>query len=108
MLFHYLNIFIAFVVIEHEILVTVEDKFRTAKLLETHEYHEVGKRIVSALLVSKELSRTAFEKFFNKPEQANEVLGTNVFAYHPEKNTVTFQSRSIEYYIRENASIFIR
>ena len=104
-MFHYLNIFIAF---EREILVKVEDKFRTAKLLETHEYHEVGKRIISALLDSKELSRTAFEKFFNKPEQANEVLGTNVSAYHPEKNTVTFQSRSIECYIRENASIFIK
>ncbi|CAG8707161.1 9320_t:CDS:2, partial [Racocetra fulgida] len=57
--------------------IEVEDKFRTAKLLETHEHHEVGKRIISVLLVSKELSRIAFEKFFDKPEQANEILGSN-------------------------------
>ncbi|CAG8568627.1 9594_t:CDS:2 [Gigaspora rosea] len=74
-------------VIEYKILTKVEDKFRTAKLLETHKHHEVGKRIISVLLVSKELSRIAFEKFFDKPEQAIEILGSNVFAYHPEKNT---------------------
>ncbi|RIB08088.1 hypothetical protein C2G38_2272111 [Gigaspora rosea] len=94
-------------VIEYKILTKVEDKFRTAKLLETHKHHEVGKRIISVLLVSKELSRIAFEKFFDKPEQAIEILGSNVFAYHPEKNTVTFQSRSVERYIQKNASIFI-
>ncbi|CAG8567368.1 9424_t:CDS:2 [Ambispora leptoticha] len=94
--------------IKQQILTEVENKFRTAKLLENYKYHEVGKRIVSALLNSKELSRITFEKFFNKPEEANEVLETNVFAYHPENNTVTFQSRSVECYIRENASIFIK
>ncbi|CAG8569654.1 5487_t:CDS:2, partial [Ambispora leptoticha] len=95
-------------VIEHEILVKVEDKFRTAKLLKDDEHHEVGKRIIGALRDSGELSRTAFEEFFKTRQEANEVLETNVFAYHPEKNTVTFHSRSIECYIRENASIFIK
>ncbi|CAG8655105.1 6403_t:CDS:2, partial [Ambispora gerdemannii] len=33
-------------VIEHEILVKVEDKFRTAKLLKDDEHHEVGKRVI--------------------------------------------------------------
>lgn len=62
----------------------------------------MGKRIISALLKSKELDRTIFEGCFDEPEEANEVLGTNVFAYHPEKDTVTSQSQSVESYIREN------
>ncbi|GBC36969.1 uncharacterized protein OCT59_003138 [Rhizophagus irregularis] len=56
-----------------------------AKLLQNYKHYEMGKRIISAL--SKELDRTTFERFFDEPEEANEVLETNVFAYHPEKDT---------------------
>jgi len=59
------------------------------------------------LLKSKELSFLAFKKYFNKVEEMNEVLGSNIFAYHSGKNTVSFQSQSIEYYIQENSNIFI-
>src|ERR1043166_6031824 len=88
--------------IKQEILIEVENKFRTAKLLKNYKYHDVGKCVIKTLLYSKELSRIAFEEFFNKFEEANEVLESNVFAYHPVTNTVTFQSQSIEYYVQEN------
>src|SRR5438046_680076 len=93
--------------IKKEFFTKVEDKFRTAKLLENYKYHNVGKQIIKTLLNSKELSRITFEKFFKKPEEANEVLGSNVFTYHPKTNTVTFQSKLVECYIRENANIFL-
>ncbi|CAH1768579.1 14851_t:CDS:2, partial [Entrophospora sp. SA101] len=95
-------------VIKQQILREVEKKFQSAQLLRKQSHHEVGKHIISALLDSKELSFTAFMEFFNKYEDANEVLETNVFAYHPEKNAVTFQSQSVEYYLRENTNIFIK
>ena len=82
------------------------DKFRTAKLLRNYKHYEVGKNVINALLKSKELDRITFEGFFKEPEEANEILETNVFAYHPEKDTVTFQSQSVESYVLENASIF--
>ena len=94
--------------IKKKLFMKVNNKLKTAKLLENYEHHEVGKRIIKTLLDSKELSYIAFEKFFKKPEEANEVLESNVFAYHSEKNTVTFQSRSVECYIRENADIFLK
>jgi hypothetical protein len=94
-------------VIKQKILTGVEFKLRTTKLLQRQDYYDVGKHVIKALLGSKELSRTAFEEFFNKLEDADEVLKSNVFAYHPERNTITFQSRTIETYILENASMYI-
>lgn len=63
---------------------------------------------IGALLKSKELRFTVFMEFFNNYEDANKVLEANIFAYHPSKNTVTFQSQSVECYIRENDNIFIK
>jgi hypothetical protein len=78
---------------------------RTAKLLKNYQHYEVGKRVMNALLESKELSRIAYEEFFDKPAEANEILEANIFSLNPEKNTVTFQSRSIECYIQEYPSL---
>ena len=96
--------------IKKKLFMKVNNKLKTAKLLENYEHHEVGKRIIKALSDSdsKELSRIEYEKFFKEPEEANKVLESNVFAYHPEKNTVTFQSQSVECYVRENADIFLK
>ena len=94
--------------IKKQLFIKVANKLRTAKLLPSHKHYEVGKRVINALLKSKELDRNTFEGFFNNPEEANEVLETNVFLYHPEKNTVTFQSQSVECYIREKADIFLK
>ena len=95
-------------VVKQSILDEVEKKLNTAQLLRKQLHHEVGKEVIKDLLDSKELGFTTFMEFFDKYEDANKVLETNVFAYHPEKNTVTFQSQSVEYYIRENTNIFIK
>ncbi|PKY43895.1 hypothetical protein RhiirA4_442823 [Rhizophagus irregularis] len=73
------------VLITKNIKKEIVDKFITAKLLQNfqnYKHYEMRKRIIS-----KELDRTTFERFFDEPEEANEVLETNVFAYHPEKDT---------------------
>ncbi|CAI2183564.1 1328_t:CDS:2 [Funneliformis geosporum] len=97
-----------FEVIKQSILGEVEKKFNTAQLLRKQLHHEVGKKAIKALFDSKELGFTTFMEFFNDYEEASKVLETNIFAYHPEKNTVSFQSQSVECYIREKADIFIK
>src|SRR3954453_15961884 len=79
--------------IEREILTKVEKKFESAKLLQNQLHYEVGKGVINALLSSKEINTKVFRKIF-KDETYNKILGANVFAYHPSRNTVTFQSRS--------------
>ncbi|CAG8735848.1 22006_t:CDS:2, partial [Racocetra persica] len=83
-----------FEVIKQQILGEVEKKFNTARLLRKQLYHEVGKKAIRALLDSKELGFTTFMEFFDNYEDASKVLESNIFAYHPEKNTVSFQSQS--------------
>ncbi|CAG8505007.1 171_t:CDS:2 [Paraglomus occultum] len=95
----------SFEVIRQQILTKVEKKFDYAKLLPDQALHEAGKHVIGALIDSKEIHTSVFRKFIGD-EKFGEVLGANVFAYHPSRDTVTFQSQSIEYYIQENASIF--
>ncbi|RIA89669.1 hypothetical protein C1645_824489 [Glomus cerebriforme] len=65
--------------IKQKILTKVEDKLRTAKLLEKQDHYDVGKCVIKTLSNPKELK---------------------------QRNTVTFQSRAVECYIQENANIF--
>ncbi|RIA92508.1 P-loop containing nucleoside triphosphate hydrolase protein [Glomus cerebriforme] len=90
----------SFEVVKQDILMEVEDKLRTANLLKNYQHYEVGKHVMNVLLRSKELSRIAYEEFFNEPAEAHEILEANIFSYHPEKNIVTFQSRSVEFYVK--------
>ncbi|CAG8690270.1 1286_t:CDS:2, partial [Ambispora leptoticha] len=89
-------------IIKQQILTEVKKKFDSANLLRNQSHHEAGKGVISALLDSKEIDTDVFREFF-KGEKYNEVLEANVFAYHPSRDTITFQSRSVEYYIQENA-----
>ncbi|CAG8657006.1 7705_t:CDS:2, partial [Acaulospora colombiana] len=91
--------------IKQQILTEVNKKFYYAKLLPDQARHEAGKHVIGALIDSKEIHTSVFRNFIGD-EEFGEVLGANVFAYHPSRDTVTFQSQSVEYYIRENASIF--
>ncbi|GBC04963.1 hypothetical protein RclHR1_05980001 [Rhizophagus clarus] len=94
--------------IKQDIFIKVKKTLRTAKIFKNYEYHNVGKRILRASLNSRELVHEAFEEFFNKPDEANEVLGYNVFTYHLVKDTVTFQSCSVKYYVQDNTDVFLR
>ncbi|CAG8641646.1 hypothetical protein GLOIN_2v1873398 [Rhizophagus irregularis DAOM 181602=DAOM 197198] len=96
-------------VIKKQKLIEIEQKFSSAKFLKRQKYHEIGKRAINALLDSKEININIFIDFFENNdeecEEYQEVLGANVFAYHLSSNTVTFQSRSVEFYIRENSNL---
>ena len=100
-----LNFFSA--AIEESILREVKNKFESPKLLPDQPRHEAGKRVIGALLGSKEIDTDVFREVFSGKEYG-EVLGANVFAYHPSRDTVSFQSQSVKCYIQENASIFIK
>ncbi|CAB5377609.1 unnamed protein product [Rhizophagus irregularis] len=96
-----------FEVIEQQILTEVKKKFDSAKLLQYQTHHEAEKDVIRALLNSKEIDTDLFRKYF-KDESVSEVLEANVFAYHPSRDTVTFQSQSVRYFIQKNSSIFTK
>ena len=63
--------------------------------------HEAAKIIIKALRNSNNTLHVSKLREMTKVEP-NKLLESNVFAYHPENKTVTFQSRSTECYICEN------
>ncbi|RIA86887.1 hypothetical protein C1645_828574 [Glomus cerebriforme] len=77
-----------------QILFGVEDKFQVFSIM----------KLEGASSVLYWNQKSLHERFFNNTEEANEVLKSNVFAYHPGNNTVTFQSRAVECYVQENES----
>ncbi|RHZ52784.1 hypothetical protein Glove_457g44 [Diversispora epigaea] len=94
--------------IKKKTLYEAKKKFESAKLLKNQTHYEAGKQVINALLNSKEIDSDVFREIFTNEEEYNEVLKANVFAYHPSRGgTVSFQSRLIENYIRENSNIFV-
>lgn len=63
--------------------------------------HETAKIIIRALLNSNDMPHVCMLREMTKVEPSM-LFESNVFVYHPENNPVTFESRSIECYIREN------
>ncbi|CAG8609634.1 8902_t:CDS:2, partial [Diversispora eburnea] len=70
-----------------KILLKAYDKFNSAKLLKDQEHHEAGKRVINALLGSKESSIEEFKELFANEKEYGKVLEANVFAFHPSRNT---------------------
>jgi hypothetical protein len=76
-----------------------------AGLLPDMKYHEIGKKIINDLLKYKKLDLSKFARYFSK--DLEEILGKYIFAYNHD-HTITFQSRSIEYYIEENFDTYVK
>ncbi|RHZ84086.1 hypothetical protein Glove_85g71 [Diversispora epigaea] len=93
--------------IKKEKLKETRKKFKSAKLLENQTHYEAGKHAINALLKSKEIDIDVFRKLFANEEEYDEILGANVFAYHPSRDTVGFQSKLIECYIQANSDLFV-
>ncbi|GBB88178.1 hypothetical protein RclHR1_01470026 [Rhizophagus clarus] len=83
-----------------------EGKLKSAQICPKQKYHKVACKIINYLLTTKELKYMEYLQFFDNYEEADEVLEKNVFAYHPGKNIVTFQSQSVELYIKTEADDF--
>ncbi|RHZ80071.1 hypothetical protein Glove_139g36 [Diversispora epigaea] len=94
--------------IKKTIEIEAEIKFLAAKLLPGDEYYEVWRNIIDVLLNSKELCASELWEIFNNSKRVDELLSKNVFEYHPKTHKITFKSKSIECYIRENANLFIK
>ncbi|CAG8606125.1 13791_t:CDS:2, partial [Funneliformis mosseae] len=77
--------------IKKQKLIEIGQKFFSAKLLKKQKYHEIGKRAINTLLVSKEININIFIDFFENNdaeiEEYQKVLGNNVFAYRPSRDT---------------------
>ncbi|POG72644.1 hypothetical protein GLOIN_2v1477555 [Rhizophagus irregularis DAOM 181602=DAOM 197198] len=85
----------SFEVIEKSILDETEKKFRNAQINPKQKYHKVVRKIINSLLEAKELDFMTYTDFFDNDKEADEILEKNVFMYHSETNTVTFQSQLI-------------
>ncbi|GBC36962.2 P-loop containing nucleoside triphosphate hydrolase protein [Rhizophagus irregularis DAOM 181602=DAOM 197198] len=96
----------SFEVIEKSILDETEKKFRNAQINPKQKYHKVVRKIINSLLEAKELDFMTYTDFFDNDKEADEILEKNVFMYHSETNTVTFQSQLVELYIKTKADIF--
>ncbi|CAG8635043.1 8670_t:CDS:2, partial [Funneliformis caledonium] len=96
----------AFKVIKQAILSITEKKLESARIYPRQKYHKVACKIINSLLTTKELECKKYKQFFDNVEEANEVLEKNVFAYHPGKNIVTCQSKSVELYIKTEVDDF--
>ena len=94
------------IVIKQSVLNETEKKFIRAQINPKQKYHKVGCQIINSLLKTKELDFMTYAGFFDNDKEADEMLEKNVFAYHSETNIVTFQSQSVELYIKTNADIF--
>ncbi|CAG8440738.1 10232_t:CDS:2 [Diversispora eburnea] len=94
--------------IKQKIKIEVGKKFRMAKLLPGDQYYKMGRNIINALLDSKEICHSELWKLSDYLEKGKKLLKKNIFEYHPDTHTITLQSKSIEYYIRENADLFIK
>ncbi|GBB93092.1 hypothetical protein RclHR1_21050001 [Rhizophagus clarus] len=94
--------------IKKEILHKVEIKFKVTQLLPKQLNYEAEKKAIKALFNSKKLEFTTFMEFFDNYEEVEKVLQANVFSYHPESYTVTFQSQSVETFIQEKADTYVK
>ncbi|GBC07423.1 hypothetical protein RclHR1_07450011 [Rhizophagus clarus] len=93
-------------VIKQAILRRTEKNLQSAHVCPKQKYHKAACQIINSLLTTKKLKYKEYIQFFDNYEEAVEVLEKNVFAYHPEKNIVTFQSKSVELYIKTEAEDF--
>ena len=92
--------------IKQATLIIVKNKFKSAQICPKQKYHKAACQIINSLLTTKKLKYMEYLQFFNNVEEGDEVLEKNVFSYHPGKNFVTFQSQSVELYIKTYADYY--
>ncbi|RHZ85749.1 hypothetical protein Glove_60g37 [Diversispora epigaea] len=86
--------------IKKKILNEVFRNFERANVNPGQKNHEAAKIIIKNLLNSNNVLHVGMLRELTNVEPGD-LLENNVFAYHPQNMTVTFQSRSIEYYIKK-------
>ncbi|RHZ79659.1 hypothetical protein Glove_142g57 [Diversispora epigaea] len=96
-----------FEVIKQQVFGTIYDNFEMAEMNPSQSNHEAAKIIIRTLLNSNDMLHISMLRELTNVEP-NKLLEGNVFAYHPEHKAVTFISRSVESYVQENATKFIK
>ncbi|CAG8619646.1 73_t:CDS:2, partial [Acaulospora colombiana] len=64
--------------IREKILLEAYKKLNSAKILKNQKHHEAGKRVIDALLRSKEINIEEFRELFANEEEYGEALEANV------------------------------
>ena len=83
-------------------LQAINHNFSESEMMKGQRNHDIGKVIIQELVKNKKIHYNAFIKLINNEQIADELIQANVFSYNPESDMVTFQSRSIEVFVRES------
>jgi len=78
-----------------------KNSFSEARMLKGQANHGIGKRIIQELLKKTKIDIEDYYNLVNNEDLAERILRANVFSFDPAEQTITFQSRLIETYVRE-------
>ncbi|GBB86405.1 hypothetical protein RclHR1_12840003 [Rhizophagus clarus] len=92
--------------IKKSIIRKIRENFTIAQINPGQKYHKVSCKIINSLLETKELELKTYKRIFDNEDDADKILEKNVFACHPGDGVITFQSQSVELYIKNNANDF--
>ena len=69
--------------------------------------HDIAKRLIQEVAKTGELDYITFIVLVKNRKVAEELVAANVFSFNPTKQTVTFQSRIVEEFVKEYAKNFL-
>jgi hypothetical protein len=97
-----------FEVLKKEIMSTIEEDFLEAGFNSSEPHRKYGEAVIRALLSSKNnaITMDQFTNLVEKTAFQNKLLSAQVFSFHPNGRTVTFQSRAALTYAKENSNSF--
>jgi len=71
------------------------------KMISGYPYYNSAKKIIQVILKDGQIDMFDFCKIVNDITVSKRMLATNLFSFH-NNNTITFNSKLIENYFREN------
>ncbi|RGB23781.1 hypothetical protein C1646_774011 [Rhizophagus diaphanus] len=90
-----------FEVIRKIVLSDIKNNFHQAQMMKGEANHVIGKTIVQKMVENEKIPFDTFIELVNNKKIADELLQANVFSYNPKNETVTFQSRATEVFVKE-------
>jgi hypothetical protein len=95
----------AFIAIRESMFSKAESQLESAEILRTGRYHKEGGMIVCELLKRGSISKRTFHDLVGR-DTGNKLLETNRFAYHFNRQEITFQSTVMKRYCEENSAVW--
>ena len=95
----------AFTAIRQTMFSKIRSQLKSAGILPGRRYHKDGAKIVRELIKKGSISEDAYYSLVGR-DTGNELLETNIFAYHFNSGEITFQSTVMKRYCEENSALW--